>query len=91
MGIFLLLNMKTLQALINEKDNTWVDDVDVKWHPEEGLFTNDNPEYIASYLLRHSKDRQQAMSRLVFYMNRCGDKLTNRTVLNKAKEILKSK
>ena len=42
-------------------------------------------------LLRHSKDRQQAMSRLVFYMNRCGDKLTNRTVLNKAKEILKSK
>jgi hypothetical protein len=82
--------MKKLCELINEKDN-WVDDVDVKWHPEEGLFTRRDPNYIASYLMKNSKDRAQAMSRLVFYMNRCGDNLTNKTVLNKVKEILKSK
>ena len=29
------------------------------------------------------------MSRLVFYMNRAGDNLKNKTVLNKVKDILK--
>ena len=30
------------------------------------------------------------MKRLVFYMNRAGEKLENKDVLNKAKELLKS-
>jgi ferritin len=59
-----------------------------KWHPKEGLFTSDNPQEIASYLLSHSKDRAQAMQRLVFYMNRAGENLTNKAVLDKAKKIL---
>ena len=31
------------------------------------------------------------MKRLTFYMNRAGENLSNKTVLNKAKELLKTK
>ena len=79
--------MKTLQHYINEN---WSENVDTKWSPKEGLFTMKDPKKIADYLLKHSKDKKQAMSRLEFYMNRAGDNLSNKTVLNKAKEILKS-
>ena len=64
-------------------------DVDVKWHPKEGLFTEKDPQKIANYLLKNSKDKGQAMKRLVFYMNRAGENLENKTVLNKVKELLK--
>lgn len=64
-------------------------DVDVKWHPKEGLFTEKDPQKIADYLLKNSKDKGQAMKRLVFYMNRAGENLENKTVLNKVKELLK--
>ena len=66
----------------------WLEDVETNWTPTEGLFTKDDPEYIANYLLKHSKDRTQAMRRLVFYMNRAGENLTNERVLNKVKKIL---
>ena len=66
----------------------WLEDVETNWTPKEGLFTKDDPEYIANYLLKHSKDRTQAIRRLVFYMNRAGENLTNKTVLNKVKKIL---
>lgn len=78
--------MKSLTEYINEKN--WTDDVKTKWHPEEGLFTKKDPKYIADYLLKNSKDRKQAMSRLVFYMNRAGENLENKTVLNKVKFLL---
>lgn len=64
-------------------------DVDTKWHPKEGLFTEKDPQKIADYLLKNSKDKGQAMKRLVFYMNRAGENLENKTVLNKVKELLK--
>lgn len=64
-------------------------DVDAKWHPKEGLFTEKDPQKIADYLLKNSKDKGQAMKRLVFYMNRAGENLENKTVLNKVKELLK--
>lgn len=76
--------MKQLYSILEE----WADKVKPKWHPKEGLFTGDNPQEIADYLLKHSKDRGQAMRRLVFYMNRAGDDLPNKTVLNKVKKIL---
>jgi len=76
--------MKTLFDVL-EGD---LSDVKPKWHPKDGLFTLKNPNEIASYLLTHSKDRAQAMQRLVFYMNRAGDNLSNKTVLNKVKDIL---
>ena len=66
-------------------------DVKSKWHPEEGLFLKKDPEYIADYLIKNSKDLKQAMSRLVFYMNRAGENLENKTVLNKAKELIHNK
>ena len=66
-------------------------DVKSKWHPEEGLFLKKDPEYIADYLIKNSKDLKQAMSRLVFYMNRAGENLENKTVLDKAKELIHNK
>ena len=72
---------------INESKE-WVDNVNTKWHPKEGLFTGSNPNEIANYLLKNSKDKGQAMKRLVFYMNRAGDKLQNKAVLNKVKKLL---
>ena len=65
-------------------------DVDTDWKPKEGLFLSKSPRGIANYLLKHSKDKGQAMKRLTFYMNRAGDNLTNKTVLNKVKDLLKT-
>ena len=78
--------MKLLSKFLEEK----LSDVEAEWHPKEGLFTSDDPKYIADYLLKNSKDKGQAMKRLVFYMNRAGDNLTNKTVLNKVKTLLES-
>lgn len=60
-------------------------DVKAKWHPKEGIFTRSGEE-IARYLLKNGKGK--AMSRLTFYMNRAGDKLSNRAELEKAKAII---
>lgn len=64
-------------------------DVKTSWHPKKGLFTGDDPKEIVDYLMKNSKDQAQAMQRLCFYMNRSGDNLSNKTVLNKAKQLLK--
>ena len=80
--------MKSLKDIVVESSSNWVDDVDTDWKPKEGLFTGDDSKYIANYLMKHSKDKSQAMSRLNFYMNRAGKNLTNKTVLNKVKNIL---
>ena len=90
--------MKTLREYISQvKDlhslNEYIyeqlSDVKTSWHPKKGLFTCDNPKEIVDYLMKNSKDQAQAMQRLCFYMNRAGDNLTNKTVLNKAKQLLK--
>ena len=47
--------------------NEWTEKIDTKWHPKEGLFTDSDPNKIADYLLKNSKDKGQAMKRLVFY------------------------
>lgn len=76
--------MKTLYSILEQ----WADKVKPKWHPKEGLFTGDNPQEIANYLLNHSESKSQAMQRLVFYMNRAGEDCPNKTVLNKVKKLL---
>ena len=90
--------MKTLREYISQvKDlhslNEYIyeqlSDVKTSWHPKKGLFTGDNPKEIVDYLMKNSKDQAQAMQRLCFYMNRAGDNLSNKTVLNKAKQLLK--
>ena len=76
-----------------KKDEHWSDDVtkNEKWHPPAGLF-KESPEKIARTLKRNSKNRQQAMSRLNFYINRAGDNLSkaDRKRLETAKEKLKA-
>ena len=52
--------MRNLIEYISEKN--WSEKVDTDWSPEEGLFTRKDPNYIAKYLLDHSKDERQAMS-----------------------------
>lgn len=72
-----------------KKLSEWIEDVKTSWSPKEGLFLKKDPKKIADYLVKNSKDKTQAMRRLVFYMNRAGENLENKTVLNKVKEILK--
>jgi len=79
--------MKSLNIYIKEN----LSDVEANWHPRKGLFKEKDPNKIASYLLKYSKDNTQALRRLTFYMNRAGDNLTNVQTLNAAKEILKNK
>ena len=81
---------KLLDKDIYESKEEDLSDVETDWSPREGLFLEKDPKKIASYLLRHSKDKGQAMKRLTFYMNRAGDNLKNKTVLNKVKSLLKS-
>lgn len=76
--------MKTFIDYLNEQ----LSDVKPKWHPKEGLFGEKDPNKIADYLIKNSKDKTQALRRLIFYMNRAGENLTNKTVLNQAKNIL---
>ena len=80
--------VKDLHSL-NEYIYEQLSDVKTSWHPKKGLFTDDDPKKIVDYLMKNSKDQAQAMQRLCFYMNRGGDNLTNKTVLNKAKQLLK--
>ena len=74
---------------LNEYVSERLSDVNTSWHPKKGLFTSDDPKEIVDYLMKNSKDQAQAMRRLCFYMNRAGDNLSNKTVLNKAKQLLK--
>ena len=80
--------VKELHSL-NEYISEQLSDVNTSWHPKKGLFTCDDPKEIVDYLMKNSKDQAQAMQRLCFYMNRSGDNLSNKTVLNKAKQLLK--
>ena len=72
---------------INEAD--WTEDVKTKWHPPAGLFTT-SAENIAKTLKGASKDLQQAMARLNFYINRAGKNLDAKRlkVLDDAKKVL---
>ena len=77
------------EVMYESKDEN-LSDVETEWKPKEGLFLSKSPKGIANYLLKHSKDKGQAMKRLTFYMNRAGENLKNKTVLNKVKDLLKS-
>ena len=80
--------VKDLHSL-NEYISEQLSDVKTHWHPKKDLFTSDDPQEIVDYLMKNSKDQAQAMQRLCFYINRAGDNLSNKTVLNKAKQLLK--
>lgn len=54
----------------------WSDSVKTDWTPPEGFFTK-SADSIVRGLKQHSKDYQQASSRLNFYINRAGDNLSD--------------
>ena len=60
------------EAVLEKK---WSADVDTKWSPPEGFFKQ-SADKIASGLMKASKDKGQASSRLNFYINRAGDNLS---------------
>lgn len=70
-------------------NENWSADVETKWSPKEGIFTK-SAEKIASYLKKESDSLKQAMSRLNFYINRGGKKLSSddKTRLENAKDKL---
>lgn len=87
-SIMAKIAVEVKRAILESED---LSDVETKWSPREGLFKEDDPEKIVRSLVRSSKDYNQAMKRLTFYMNRAGENLKNKTVLNKAKQILHDK
>lgn len=74
------------------KEN-WSEEVDTHetYHTPPETFTKSATE-IASILLDGAHgNTTKALQRLVFYMNRAGDKLSNKTEIEKAKTILENK
>ena len=81
------MNEELVDMELTEAD--WAEDVKTKWSPPEGLFTK-SAEDIAKTLKGASKDLQQAMARLMFYINRGGKNIDakRRKVLDDAKKVL---
>lgn len=82
-----MITSKSINKLL---EGNWSDNIKISYHPPEGLFTKP-AAVIAKTLKDDSKDLQQSMSRLNFYVNRAGSNLSKSTKLEleKAKDILK--
>ncbi len=62
---------------MSEQENPyWSEEVKSNYHPPEGTFTKSAPEVVKILLTGAGNDPLLALHRLVFYMNRAGDKLT---------------
>lgn len=68
----------------------WSEEVDehLKWHAPEGTFTEKAPEIVKVLMKGADDDATLALRRLVFYMNRAGERLRNKEELDKAKASL---
>lgn len=68
----------------------WSEKVDehLKWHAPEGTFTEKAPEIVKVLMKGADDDATLALRRLVFYMNRAGERLSNKEELDKAKASL---
>jgi hypothetical protein len=77
---------------VEEADDKWSAEVEPKWTPPAGLFTEPAAK-IADVLHKDSEDLDQAMSRLVFYINRAGKLLSDKDKANLelAKKLLQQK
>ncbi len=74
---------------MSEQENPyWSEEVKSNYHPPEGTFTKSAPEVVKILLTGAGNDPLLALHRLVFYMNRAGDKLTNSRALETAKLTL---
>ena len=81
------MNDELVDMELTEAD--WTEDVKTKWTPPAGLFTK-SAEDIAKTLKGASKDLDQAMARLTFYINRAGSNLDSKRkkILDDAKKVL---
>jgi len=86
-----VMKMKKGPKLTKESDE-WSDDVKTKWTPPAGLFTEPATK-IATVLADASKDLDQAMSRIDFYINRAGKLLKpkDKQNLEAVKPLLRKK
>jgi len=77
---------------VEEADDDWNEDVKTTWTPPPGLFTEPATK-IATVIADASKDLDQAMSRITFYINRAGKLLKpkDKQNLEAVKSLLKKK
>lgn len=76
--------------MAENKNHYWSEEVDehLKWHAPEGTFTQKAPSIMDILLKGADGDATLALRRLVFYMNRAGEKLSNVEELYKVKAKL---
>ena len=76
----------------NPERELWVKGVETKWTPSPGLFAYGTAEEIAEEIFNESPDYKTGMSRLNFYINRAGTKLSGerRRTIEEAKDLLAS-
>ena len=74
------------------KEDDWSEDVDEHedYHTPPGTFTQNADEIVKTLMDGADGDALKALHRLVFYMNRAGDKLTNVEQLEAAKAKLET-
>jgi hypothetical protein len=63
-------------------------DVQVKGTVPEGTFTGKAKSIVSKLMEASNGDSRKAKRKLTFYINRAGDKLSNKSEINKAKKIL---
>lgn len=68
----------------------WSEEVHADYHPPEGTFTHKAPEVVKTLLKGADNNPTTALRRLLFYMNRAGEKLSNREELDAAKSKLEN-
>lgn len=76
--------------MTEENNPYWSEKVteDETYHTPPGTFTKSAPEVVNILLKGAGGDAELALRRLVFYMNRAGNKLDNRQALENAKQKL---
>lgn len=68
----------------------WSEEVETTYHTPPGTFTK-NAQNVVEILLQGADDNPElALRRLVFYINRAGEKLENTHQLSIAKELLEN-
>ena len=76
--------------MLEDENPYWSEEADehLKWHAPAGTFTQKEPEIVKVLMKGARNDPALALRRLVFYMNRAGNGLSNAKEIEKAKAKL---
>lgn len=74
-----------------EENDHWSEEVKTDYHTPPGTFTRKAPDMVRILLDGAGGDPVLALRRLVFYMNRAGERLSDRHETEKAKRLLEEK